>query len=181
MKRARAYISEEQRNKVLNQVNDLIAKAREMYRGHGIQTPVVLFDLTGTTAGEAWGSYKIRLNSALFAVNESEFYNDTIPHEVAHIVQHTVYPHSKPHGSEWRSIMRFFGYNPTRKHKMDCTAVRRRKATVTVMCTCCSKEFPMGITKAKRMFAYGSKKYHHRTCGHKSQLVLKQEIFSKAA
>lgn len=52
-------------------------------------------------------------------VNEPDFWNTTVPHELAHLVQHYVFPLAKQaHGPEFRSIMREFGCSERTYHTM---------------------------------------------------------------
>ena len=98
----------------------------------------VLFDLTGTTAGmfcvkkpRQW----IRINRILLDANPEEFFKQTIPHEVAHLVARQIYGRSMKHGPEWRAIMRdCFGLAPDRCHSMD-TSISSKRPFV-YQCSC---------------------------------------------
>jgi len=91
--------------------------------------PSINFDLTGTKGGEAW--YKknlIKLNNQLLQQNFDHYMNQTIPHELAHLMVHSMYGHhAKAHGAEWKSIMtNIFNVKANRCHNMDTSNVKRK-------------------------------------------------------
>jgi SprT protein len=164
-------LTDDQRTAVFARVKHFLDMARTRYNREFIN-PVVLFDLQGRIAGQAWGNYKIRLNIDLLVHNWEEFMQDTIPHEVAHLVQKVLYPYDKSHGRGWKSIMRGFGCNPKRTHNMDlsCTKVRRQ-ARVEASCAHCGKEIKLTTTRAKRLM--NGRRYFHPACGPKGVIVLR--------
>lgn len=91
--------------------------------------PKVEFNVKGTTAGLAkYNEHVVDLNYQLYLENSSHFFNDTIPHEVAHLA--AVYIHGAKgigHGKEWKVMMRLIGREPTRCHTLDVTNVKRRR------------------------------------------------------
>ena len=88
-----------------------------------------VFDLKGKTAGIAnAGKNKIRYNLDIARENREHFLLSTVPHEVAHIIQRRLYPCSKPHGIEWRAVMRKLGIsNPSRCHSYAVTPAKIHK------------------------------------------------------
>ena len=84
--------------------------------------PVISYNVRGTTAGKAFYTrWIVDFNPVLLAENVEEFLEDTVPHEVAHLATELIYPHAhrggfgtkrRPHGSEWKSIMRSLGADP---------------------------------------------------------------------
>jgi len=49
--------------------------------------------------------------------NPEEYLRRTVPHEVAHLICHILYPRAKQaHGPEWKSIMLDLGVEPSRCH-----------------------------------------------------------------
>lgn len=82
-----------------------------------------------TVAGQAYfdGSNLIELNQELFLANQGEFFDCIIAHEVAHILQFTMYPDAKRHhGKEWKKIMKLLSVNPEPYHNLDVSAVDSR-------------------------------------------------------
>lgn len=71
-----------------------------------------------TTAGRCfyYENY-IDLSQSLFDKFTEDFYNDTIPHEMAHQVTFNLYgPEATAHGPEWKSVMIAYGIKPQRCH-----------------------------------------------------------------
>lgn len=92
----------------------------------------IRFDLRGQSAGMVCFSSEkepvIRYNALLLAENDRRFLDTTVPHEVAHVVSRTLHgPKIRPHGSEWRKVMRFFGVDSKRCHDYDISRARTRQ------------------------------------------------------
>jgi SprT protein len=101
----------------------------------------VLFDLGGKSAGQLVysnmsASYKIRINRGLLHKDPNHVINQTIPHEVAHLVAFQVYGTKiSPHGREWQSVMvDVFGLRPDRCHSIDTSSVSPRPFVYTCSC-----------------------------------------------
>jgi len=98
------------------------------------------FNLRGTIAGKAsFTDYTLYFNLILAENNLLDFFNDTIPHEIAHLYQRKFYPDSKPHGIEWRDIMLEGDYNPLRCHSYDTQIIkqaRKPKNKFVYICNC---------------------------------------------
>lgn len=119
-------------------------RARDFYR---INLPAAALDfsLRGRCAGQARfersGSTALRLNLQLLADNRDDFLEQTIPHEVAHLVVNWLARKSRqkprPHGPEWRAVMQdCFGLPPTRCHSYRTTAARTVPRPFLYRCTC---------------------------------------------
>lgn len=80
----------------------------------------VRFDIRGLCAGMASSAGYVRFNMFIAENNLSEFMNDTVPHEVAHMVAYGVSRRTgkrlQPHGYEWQAICRKLGGNAKRCH-----------------------------------------------------------------
>ena len=99
--------------------------------GVPIPHPQIRFDLRGKAAGMALfpprGEMLIRYNKGMLADNGLDFIEQTVAHEVAHLVARTVYgSRIKPHGPEWQSTMRLFGVEPVRCHRFEVPRSARR-------------------------------------------------------
>lgn len=73
-----------------------------------------------TTAGRAWidaNPQYIDLSYELLQQYPDYFSQDTIPHELCHLIAFTVYEDSG-HGPAWKNVMRSIGLEPTRCHSM---------------------------------------------------------------
>ena len=77
-----------------------------MFHGGGISGQY-LFNQRGRSAGTAHLQKNlIKFNPILFSQNRIEFLKQVVPHEVAHIIAYQKYGKVKPHGSEWKNIMK---------------------------------------------------------------------------
>ncbi|EOG1042950.1 SprT-like domain-containing protein [Pseudomonas aeruginosa] len=126
----------------------------------------VLFDLGGKAAGQLVydkmrASYKIRINRGLLQKDPNHVINQTIPHELAHLVAFQVYGAKiAPHGREWQSVMRdVFGLRPDRCHSIDTSSVSPKPFVYT--CTC-----PKLFRLSKRMHTKLATKRRTYKCKH---------------
>ncbi len=120
-----------------------IAKTKS---GKEIRTPTLLFRQSGRRAGVCsvrFGRGFVVLNYDLVhKVNTyDEQLNCTLPHEVAHWVDHEINGgwHGDPHGYNWKRIMGWFGADPEVRHNMDMTGVKVRRRDTTLFrykCNC---------------------------------------------
>lgn len=80
----------------------------ERFFNCNFKRPQVQFDLKGYNAGTATPQKNLlRFNAELFVNNQQHFLQQTVPHEVAHLVAYQLYGLAiKPHGKEWQQIMR---------------------------------------------------------------------------
>ena len=95
------------------------------------------FTLRSRTAGSAcWEKRRLNFNLILAADNLDEFLAQTVPHEIAHLYQTKIYPDSKPHGNEWKRVMRLGGFNPIRTHSYKTETPKRSVRTYPYTCAC---------------------------------------------
>lgn len=103
---------------------------KEYSQLQAVTPKVVLNNRLKTTAGRAFienNPQYIDLSTELFWEYTEEFLNDTIPHELAHLVAYTIYG-DKGHGKGWYSIIKQFSINTTRLHNMVNTLQAKRKS-----------------------------------------------------
>lgn len=88
---------------------------------------IIIINTPKTVAGTAYfKTNKIEFNLP-FAMNEGEKFIETIYHELAHIIQHALFPYAKQaHGPEFRHIMNSQGYKGNTYHSF---AVAKAKTT----------------------------------------------------
>jgi len=117
-------------NKLRDQANVIVRAFTNVINkrfGTSMRVPVVTFGVRGTTAGIAYYSrHLVDLNMQLYLENPSYFFNQTIPHEVAHLA--SVHIHGLKgagHGREWKVIMGLIGREPKRCHSLNVSSVRR--------------------------------------------------------
>jgi len=130
------HVTQDKKNKVDTAIQDCLFMAEKLF-GKGVTAPVVRYDLVGRSAGQAvyekFGKtpHVIRVNPILLNENEEYIVNQTVPHEMAHVVIHQFYEdrgiHVKGHGNEWKRVMRYFGLQPNRCHSLDTTTIQAIK------------------------------------------------------
>ncbi len=93
--------------------NALIAKSEvyftlaERFFDRTFKRAEYLFNQRGKAAGSAHLQRNlIKFNPILFQQNQCVFFDQVIPHEVAHLVVFQTYGKVRPHGMEWQSIMK---------------------------------------------------------------------------
>lgn len=106
---------------------NVYAKLANQKFGCSIPIPVPInFNLCDTdpkASGMAYRTIQIGVNMILFEDNLKEILNDTIPHEIAHLVQFLLFDEKgkvvQGHGAEWQEIMKKLGKQPSKYHKLD--------------------------------------------------------------
>ncbi|WP_163558588.1 SprT-like domain-containing protein [Halomonas sp. NO4] len=133
---------------------------REMHPG--LPSPAVWLDLRGQCAGQAhFGRGGLRFNPVLLAENRREFFVEVVPHEMAHwLVHHLEEGHRiRPHGHEWRTVMRrLFGLAPRVTHRFD--TARASPAPHRYRCACREHAF----TSRRHALASQGRVYRCRHC-----------------
>lgn len=150
-------------------------RAREIFAVSARRLPVpdVRFDLRGRSAGQAVFARRsrqihIRINAALLASHPTEMLDDTVPHEVAHVVIFRLYGRrAKPHGEEWKALMRAFGIDPRPCHTLPAEPTRQLKR-FRYDCAC---EEPAMLTSIRHRRAQQGTDYMCRRCGEKLRFV----------
>jgi SprT protein len=110
------------------------------------------------------GFGRIRLSVPLWPRQGEAEQRNTIIHEVCHIIARSQNRFIKPHGSEWKRLMRQCGEKSERCHAVDARDLRRvytRRAKVEVYCKCSSHL--IGPVRADRMRA-GTHSYRCGIC-----------------
>lgn len=152
-----------------------IRRARELTGTSARRLPVpeVSFDLRGRSAGQAIFArrrreIRIRINATLLASHPREMLEDTVPHEVAHVVIFRLYGRkAKPHGEEWKALMRAFGVDPAPCHTLPTEPVRQLQR-FRYECAC---EDPAWLTSIRHKRAQQGTDYVCRRCGEKLRLA----------
>ena len=121
---------------------DTLLKAEKVF-GRNFPIPAVLYDVKGCVAGYYTGPARnsIRINPILFQENQEDYLQNTIPHEIGHLVTDHIcinFRH-KPHGPEWKSVMVQLGLPPIVCHNYDTSSVAsrpRQTQKFTYECSC---------------------------------------------
>ena len=149
--------------RVEDKVIDTLLLAERIYK-RSFELPSLSFDInSGRTAGLAYyGDWKIKINSKFLETNPDEVINQTTPHEVAHLLNHVLFPRAKQHhGPEWKSVMRNLGLPPSRCHNMQDT----ESFPHTYICAC-QKHFVSNLIHRK--MEHGQRRFCKKC---KSQVV----------
>lgn len=142
-------------------IRESIEKMSQKF-GVDIPMPSVEFNLKGTVAGRAtYVPSSIRLNMLLLEQNGDKFLKRTPAHEAAHIVVRKVFGRRKPHGPEWKRVMRLLGVESTRCHDYDTDNCGKRKTRKFLYSCGCSNHY-LGTAKHKR--ALSGLKYRCLRC-----------------
>lgn len=153
------------------QTYDLLERAAPLFARHSVcpPDPVIRCDLRGTMAGQAgWrpGSRPLlRFNLAFARAHPTDFLAQTVTHEVAHLVTAACHGRTRPHGSEWRAVMAFFGIRDARRcHSYPITHEQpvRRQRRWAYRCRCATHA--LSTTRHRRIES-GRARYECRHCG----------------
>lgn len=126
------------RQQIIAKVNEVVAQANKMYK---VQTEIasVEFFSKGVAAGRAYPyAKKLEFNEVLARENPTTF-QQTVIHEVAHMVTRENYPYAKQdHGPEFRKVIASLGGDTATYHNYDVSSVQitRRKTRYEVKCDC---------------------------------------------
>ena len=138
-------IDARQRQQVLAATASCVRRAAELY-GRAFAPIEVCFDLRGTAAGMyrvRRGARHIRYNPWIFARYFDDSLAVTVPHEVAHYVTDCLYGLSRvrPHGAEWRAVMRALGASARVTGRYDLSGLPlRRQRRFVYRCACSSHQ-----------------------------------------
>lgn len=118
-----------------------------------------------STKGRVWYTRKfIKFSKPIFDLDTEEGNENTVAHEVCHIIAYTRYPKCKPHGVEWQTAMIMAGYKPERCHNVDCASLKRPGTRFSYVCPECSKVYT--VSKRQHIqILYGEARAYCRKCG----------------
>ncbi len=141
---ARKLLTDELRGKVEDRVRELLMLSSKIWPQFGKEfeiMPTIRYDVKNRFGGFAItggvDDWTIRLNLILCYENEDHFIEQTVGHEVAHLVTRKVFGLTKEveengkkvvkkvrsHGKEWRSVMINFNLPPETCHKYDTSSI----------------------------------------------------------
>lgn len=125
--------------------------------------PQILLNQRGRIAGAALLQKNvIKLQPSLFEQNQDYFISDVIPHELAHLVVYQHFGRVKPHGNEWRYVMRdVLGVAPKVTHSLDV-----KKAGVKMFDYQCHCGIVQLTTIRHNRVVHQQQKYICRRCEH---------------
>jgi SprT protein len=159
-------LGREQRQRVVEATCATIGQAAELFDCGFAEIPVT-FELRGRAAGMyvvRGGRRLIRYNPYIFAKYFNDNLVNTVPHEVAHYVTDVLYGlrRVRPHGPEWRAVMRALGAEPaaTCRYDLDGIPVRRQRR-YSYQCGCMTHS--VSAVRHNRIQG-GLARYHCRHC-----------------
>ena len=145
----------------ITRVTEALERCRQVYPQ--LPEPGVWFDLKGASAGQAHlGRGGLRFNPVLLSANRQAFFDDVIPHEMAHWLVFHLHGGArlKPHGREWQTVMRdLFGLVPRTTHRFDTKVAQPRP--YAYRCGCQTHYF----TPRRHSLAAKGRGYRCRHCG----------------
>jgi predicted SprT family Zn-dependent metalloprotease len=128
--KGKTMTSDELHNKVIASADNWWGILQSKYPTISKIRPAVKYNKRlKTTAGRAFIENKpqyIDLSNELLWEHPNDFFDDTIPHELAHCAAYTVFGDSG-HGIGWKTVMRAIGLEPTRCHNMVNSKHEERK------------------------------------------------------
>lgn len=160
-------IDKQQQAQVRDATADCLSRAGELMRTE-FAPVAVRFDLTGRAAGmyrSVRGDSLIRYNPYIFAKYFDNNINITVPHEVAHYVTDRLYGlrNIRPHGAEWKAVMRALGAEPRATARYDLEGIPvRRQRRFSYRCKCNTHQLS---TARHNRVRRGQAAYHCRVCG----------------
>lgn len=133
--------------------------------------PTIRYDLRGQWGGWAMHSkWTVNFNSVLLMENTEDFINQTVPHEVAHLIDVEVHGCQRKgykrivHGPTWKSVMALFGCDPHRCHNYNTmNSGVRTKSKYHYKCSGCNIDIFVGA-KIHAGILRGARRWH-TACG----------------
>lgn len=168
-----APINAEQQAQVLDKTQATLALAEREY-GRQFPSIPVLFDLRGRCSGmyRVRGNERVmRFNPHIFAKYFSDNLATTVPHEVAHYVSDCLYglANIRPHGDEWRQVMKVFKADDSRTGDYDLSGIpTRRQRYFDYRCACQNHRLS---SRRHNKGVRGEVNYHCRQCGESLSFV----------
>jgi SprT protein len=168
--------------KIKTKINQCLEIAETHY-SRTFYPPKLDFSLTGRHAGRACSSTNtIQINSTILIQNEADYINQTVPHEVAHLVTDAVYPHGHldqtkktatipHHGTGWKHVMELFGVQPALYHNYAIApSIRHNRVKYAHICSVCNNLVELSVNQSILARADPTAMYHLK-CGTSSRLT----------
>lgn len=138
----------------------------EQYFKRTFPMPIINYDISGLKAGVAYlQKNEIKFNRTLLLENPTEFIQQVVPHELAHLIVYQLFGKVKPHGKEWQNIMEnVFSLPAEVYHHFDVKNVQGK--TFLYHCQC--QEHHLSIRRHNKI-QQGKNEYYCRKCKGKLQ------------
>lgn len=126
-------MNEPTRSEVEQKCHNLIAKGNAMF-GTNVKLSSIAWDLRGRAAGWAMRSglvYSVRFNLDAKRMDPTHFFNETVPHEIAHLIVFeltlTGRSRDRGHGRDFKRVCRALGGTGERCHNIALPKARVHK------------------------------------------------------
>ena len=162
-------ITSDQEQKIIDRVSDLLHQCSQHF-DRPFKAIEIRFDLRGRTSGMYVVKHKqqyLRFNPYIFSKFFEDSLDNTVPHEVAHYVSHVLFGLNKirPHGQEWKSIMRTLGAEPRVTGDYDLSGIPvKRQRRFNYVCDCMTHQLS---TVRHNKIVKGQSQYFCRRCERK--------------
>lgn len=167
--------SKMQKQEIIQSVQKYIELANQKFNCN-LPIPPVEFTTRGKCAGKAYRIGKLQFNSVIAAnaTAAGQDFNNTISHEISHLVQFKLYPFSKSHGSEFKKIHRLLGGTGETYHRYSVEGVTGLHKKYEWVCDC--RTHLVGSVKHKRMYTGFQVGIKFRCSGCKTVVLPKNEF-----
>ncbi|ABR74207.1 SprT family protein [Actinobacillus succinogenes] len=120
---------------IQRKLNACLQKSEQFF-DRTFAVPTVSYEVRGIKAGVAYlQKNAIKFNRTLLLENPSEFVNQVVPHELAHLIVYQLFGRVKPHGKEWQAVMtNVFQLPAETYHQFDVKSVQGK--TFAYRCGC---------------------------------------------
>ena len=149
--------------RIEDKILEVLLLAQSIYN-QPFEIPTLEYRQMGQTAGKAWYlAWKIELNPDFLKNGHLEdVINQTLPHELAHLIARKVYGVlGRGHSRSWKSVMVRLGLRPNRCHNYSLEGVKtRKKAKCPAKCPTCGTQFDITDKRVAQIRA-GIKIFHN--------------------
>jgi len=150
-------------HRIESKILDTLLLAQSVFK-RSFDLPKLEYRQMGRAAGWAtYSQWKVTLNSDYLRNGHLEdMVNQTLPHELAHLISYSVYGPQigRGHGRAWKHVMRSLGLRPDRCHDYSLEGVKtRKKAKYACKCPTCGQEFLVTLNRVHQLRS-GRKIFH---------------------
>lgn len=155
-------------------VIDKVKECKQLALVHlGLKLPpiTIRFDLKGSIAGQAniegWNCPRpwIRLNEWYLKEYPKDMLEETVPHEMAHIVADLHFKRECKHGMYWRHVMqRVYKLPPIVTHKFGPSITTRKFTFYIMYCPSCGYRFRFTDKLRNKIVQHGLAHYRCSNC-----------------
>jgi len=151
---------------LVEKVDGCLHQAKEVFN-QDFSYQAIHINIKGKTAGQVRFSKSgirydhpiLRFNPAMLLQYKTQFIEEVVPHECAHLIVHKLYEQSflrhkrniiKPHGVEWQTVMRdVFARTPKVTHTFDTNTPKRD--SYLYQCGCTELTHRLGIIRHNKV------------------------------